>query len=206
MILINLLPHRELARKRAKSNYNAMLLLAAVAGAIIAGIIYLGYETAIVEQQSRDAYLKAANARLDSEIKEITSLQSEISALKARQEAVESLQANRNLPVHLLNDAVSSLPAGLYLNSLKQDDQNVLLSGVAQSQERVSELLRNLANNSQWLINPELVEIQASQLALTPHDQRQVYNFTVRTVLPGSSSAASAAQRGRGAAKTKSGT
>lgn len=194
MILINLLPHREMARKRAKSAYNVLLLLAAVVGAAIAVLIYLGYEAAIVEQDARNEFLKSQNAKLDAQIKDVDSLQSEIAGLKARQEAVESLQANRNLPVHMLNAAVEQLPEGLYLSGIKQDGQNVLLTGVAQSQERISELLRNLSdsNSSQWLTHPELVEIQSTELTLGAHEQRRVYNFTVRTVLPGSSSAASA--------------
>ena len=184
MILINLLPHRELARKRARDAYNVMLVLAAVAGALIAGGIYLGYQVAIDAQQSRNAFLNKENARLDNEIKDVADLQSQIAALKARQQAVESLQANRNLPVHLLNGAVRMLPDGVYLTDIKQEGKNILFTGVAQSQERVSELLRNLSSkNSEWLTKPELIEIKADQLALSSRDQRRVYNFTVRVML-----------------------
>jgi len=184
VILINLLPHRELARKRARDAYNVMLVLAAVAGALIAGGIYLGYQVAIDAQQSRNAFLNKENARLDNEIKDVADLQSQIAALKARQQAVESLQANRNLPVHLLNGAVRMLPDGVYLTDIKQEGKNILFTGVAQSQERVSELLRNLSSkNSEWLTKPELIEIKADQLALSSRDQRRVYNFTVRVML-----------------------
>jgi type IV pilus assembly protein PilN len=201
VILINLLPHRELARQRAKDAYNVMLGLAAVLGLIIAGAIYLGYQAAIDRQQSRNAFLAAEDARLDNEIKEITGLRGEIAALEARQQAVESLQANRNLPVHLFNDTMRMLPDGLYLNSLKQEGPNILFTGVAQSQERVSELLRNLSSNDiEWLAKPELIEIKSDQLTLTPHEQRRVYNFTVRAILGRASEAASAQQA---AVKTK---
>jgi len=195
VILINLLPHRDAARKRARDVYNVMLVLAVVAGALIAGCIYLGYQIAIENQQSRNAFLAAENARLDNEIKDIAQLQSEIAALKARQQAVESLQTNRNLPVHLFNDTVRMLPEGMYLIGLKQEGQNVLFTGVAQSQERVSELLRNLSSGSSaWLIKPELVEIKANQLALSQRDQRRVYDFTVRAMLAPASQPASAQQ------------
>jgi len=184
VILINLLPHRELARKRARDAYNVMLVLAAAAGALIAGGIYLGYQVAIDSQQSRNTFLIKENARLDNEIKEVADLQSQIAVLKARQQAVESLQANRNLPVHLLNGAVRMLPDGMYLTNIKQEGKNILLTGVAQSQERVSELLRNLSSkNSEWLTKPELIEIKSDQLALSSRDQRRVYNFTVRVML-----------------------
>jgi type IV pilus assembly protein PilN len=184
VILINLLPHRELARKRAKDAYNVMLVLAAAAGALIAGGIYLGYQVAIDGQQSRNMFLINENARLDNEIKDVADLQSQIAALKTRQQAVESLQANRNLPVHLLNGTVRMLPDGMYLSGIKQEGKNILFMGVAQSQERVSELLRNLSSkNNEWLTKPELIEIKSDQLALSSRDQRRVYSFTVRVIL-----------------------
>lgn len=205
MILINLLPHRELARKRARDAYNVMLALAAVVGVLIAGLIYLGYQVAIENQQSRNAFLTTENARLDNQIKEVAELQGEISALKARQQAVESLQTNRNLPVHLLNDMVRVLPEGIYLNSVKQDGENILFTGVAQSQERVSELLRNLSSDSnEWLTKPELIEIKADQLALSQRDQRRVYNFTVRAMLARQQASPAAPARPV-SAKTRSG-
>ena len=107
----------------------------------------------------------------------------EIAALRARQSAVEELQGNRNLPVYLLTELVKQLPDGVYITSMKQDNQTVLMTGVAQSNERVSELLRNLANNSPWLTRPELVEITASSIALTARDQRRVSNFSMRVSL-----------------------
>jgi len=202
VILINLLPHRELARKRAKDAYNVMLVLAAVAGVLLAGAIYMGYRTAIDLQQSRNIFLAAKNKDLDKEIKDVADLQSEITSLKARQQAVESLQTNRNLPVYLLNDMVRLLPDGMYLNGIKQEDASVLLTGVAQSQGRVSELLRNLSSgNSQWISQPDLIEIKADQVALSARDQRSVYSFAVRVRLGRPDEAASA----RAAAKTKGG-
>jgi type IV pilus assembly protein PilN len=193
VILINLLPHRELARKRAKDAYNVMLVLAAAVGVLLAGAIYMGYRTAIDLQQSRNAFLTAKNKELDKEIKDVTDLQSEITSLKARQQAVENLQTNRNLPVYLLNDMVRLLPEGMYLNGIKQEGASVLLTGVAQSQGRVSELLRNLSSgNSQWISQPDLIEIKSDQVTLSARDQRHVYSFTVRIRLgrPGEAVAA----------------
>ena len=129
MILINLLPHRERARKRARQLFNVSLLLAALVGVLTSAGIYLWYQGLIAEQQSRNRYLESEIQKLDAEIKEVANLQSEIASLKARQQAVEDLQANRNLPVHLLNEAVRQLPDGVYLKSIKQESQNVLLGG-----------------------------------------------------------------------------
>lgn len=193
MILINLLPHREMARQRARQAFNVSLVGSAVLGALIAGGVYLWYQSEIDQQQQRNAFLTAEIGKLDQQIKEVANLQQEIAALKARQEAVENLQADRNLPVHLLNEAVGQLPDGLYLSKIKQENQNVLIEGVAQSNERVSELLRNLSRNSDWLTKPELIEIVAKNLALTPREQRRVYNFTVRVQLQRASDVRAAA-------------
>lgn len=180
MILINLLPHREAARKRRRETFFASLGLAALAGVLICGALYSWYLAQIDSQRARNTFLQTEITRLDGQIKDIATLQAEITALKARQTAVEELQGNRNLPVFLLNEMVKQLPDGVYINSLKQENQNVLLTGVAQSNERVSELLRNFANNSAWLTKPELVEITAGTVALTPRDQRRVSNFSMR--------------------------
>jgi type IV pilus assembly protein PilN len=180
VILINLLPHREAARKRRKETFYASLGAAAILGVLLSGGAYAWYQTQISSQQSKNVYLQSEIAKLESEIKEIATLQSEITALRARQAAVEDLQGDRNLPVHLLNELVRQLPDGVYLTSMKQDNQTVTLQGMAQSNERVSELLRNLGNNSPWLIKPELVEITSANVNLTPRDQRRVANFTMK--------------------------
>lgn len=193
MILINLLPHREMARQRARQLFNVSLVAALVVGALMAGAVYVWYQNEIERQQSRNAFLTAEIGKLDQQIKEVASLQDEIAALKARQEAVENLQADRNMPVHLLNEAVSQLPDGLYLSKIKQEGQNVLIEGVAQSNERVSELLRNLSRNSEWVTKPELIEIVAKSIALTQREQRRVYNFKVRVQLLRASDVKSAA-------------
>ena len=191
MILINFLPHREMARKKARQAFNTALGLSALAGLAIAGGIFLWYQHQLSEQQDRNAFISSEITKLDAEIKEVANLQGEIAALKARQEAVENLQADRNLPVHLMNEAVKQLPDGIYLKGIKQDNQNVLFTGVAQSNERVSELLRNLERNSDWVTKPELIEIVAANMALSPREQKRVYNFTVRVQLQRASAPAS---------------
>lgn len=183
MILINLLPHRETARKRRREAFYATLGAAALVGLLIGAATYSWYLSQIDAQRGRNTFLQSQISQLDEQIKDIATLQSEITSLKARQTAVEDLQGNRNLPVYLLSEMVKQLPDGVYINSMKQEDQSVLITGVAQSNERVSELLRNLANNSPWLTKPELVEITAGTVALSPRDQRRVANFTMRVGL-----------------------
>jgi type IV pilus assembly protein PilN len=93
------------------------------------------------------------------------------------------LQSDRNLPVHLLSEMVNQLPDGVYISKMTQVDQSVTINGVAQSNERVSELLRNLSSNTPWFTKPELIEIVSGNLALTPRDQRRVANFVIRVEL-----------------------
>lgn len=183
MILINLLPHREAARKRQKELFFTQLGASALAGVLVSAAVFLWYQARIEEQQARNEFLVAETAKLDAEIKDIASLQQQIASLRARQTAVEDLQADRNLPVHMLEELVTQLPEGVYLNTIRQENLSILLTGTAQSQERVSELLRNLGNNSPWLTRPELVEIVAGSAALAGREQRRVSNFTVRATL-----------------------
>jgi type IV pilus assembly protein PilN len=165
MIKINLLPHREAKRKLKKAAFIALMAAAAVAGAVIVMVVG-GYNTTrIYAQTERNAVLTKANAELDKEIAEIATLNAEIEALKARQQAVEDLQGDRNQPVYLLEELVRQTPQGVYLRSFKQEGQKVTLTGSAQSQERVAELLRNLASGSVWLERPELLEVRSVALA-----------------------------------------
>lgn len=189
MILINLLPHREAARKRRREAFQATMLASFLVGLLIAVAIYSWFQGVITDQQEKNNFLTGEIKTLEVQIKEIATLEEEIAALQARQQAVEDLQSDRNLPVHLLSELVNQLPDGVYITSLKQADQTVTLQGMAQSNERVSEMLRNLSNNTPWLSKPELVEIVASNLALSARDQRRVASFNMRFQLMRSSEA-----------------
>lgn len=178
MVRINLLPHREEKRKLRKAAFLRLLVLAAAMGAALS-VAYAGFiGSKISSQNQRNEFIRAENAKLDQQIKEIAGLKQEIEALKARQQAVEDLQSDRNQPVYLLDELVKQVPEGVYMRSLKQDNQRVALSGYAQSNERVSELLRNLGNNSPWLERPDLVEIKAATLG-QGKDAKRVFDFTV---------------------------
>lgn len=200
MILINLLPHREAARKLRREIFYAGLGASAFAGALIAGGVYLWYAAQISSQQERNMVLQTEIKRLEAQIKDIATLQAEIAALRARQQAVEDLQADRNMPVHLLNDMVRLLPDGVYLTGMKQTNDTVAVSGVAQSNERVSELLRNLAGGSHWMTKPELIEIVAGRVKLDAKDERRVANFRVTVKLLRASEAQKAASAASAAA------
>lgn len=195
MILINLLPHREAARKRRRDVFNVSLAASAVLGLLIAGAVFTWYQAAISVQQGINLALENEIKKLENQIKEISGLEGEIAALRARQQAVEDLQSDRNLPVHLLTEIVNQLPDGVFVSRMVQVDQAVTINGVAQSNERVSELLRNLASNTPWFTKPELVEIVSGSVALSPKDQRRVSNFIVRVRLVRASEAEKAAAK-----------
>ena len=200
MILINLLPHREAARKRRKEVFQATMFASFLIGLAIAGAIYWWFQMMITNQQDRNAYLQREIKVLEEQIKEIATIEDEIASLKARQKSVEDLQADRNLPVHLLNELVQQIPEGAYVTAIKQTDQVIAMQGVAQSNERVSEMLRNLTDNTPWLSKPELVEIVANNINLSQRDQRRVSTFNLRFRLmrtgdlKGAKNAASATQ------------
>jgi type IV pilus assembly protein PilN len=200
VILINLLPHREAARKRRRDVFNVSLAASAIFGGLIAGAVFLWYQAAISVQQGTNLTLETEIKKLENQIKEISGLEGEIAGLRARQQAVEDLQSDRNLPVHLLTEIVNQLPDGVFVTKMVQQDQSVTINGVAQSQERVSELLRNLASNTPWFTKPELVEIVTGTVTLAPKDQRRVSNFTIRIRLVRASEAEKATAKPNAAA------
>jgi len=180
VILINLLPHREARRRARGRNFFLGVALSAVAGvglvaAGLSGLTQLSYA-----QEERNAYLKTEISRLDGQIKDIASLRAEIDALKARLKSIEDLQTDRNIPVHLLNEVARLTPEGLHLKSLVQTGADVVLTGVAQSNERVSELLRNVSVNGEWLERPELIEVKSGLTDISSRERGRVYEFSVR--------------------------
>ncbi len=183
MILINLLPHREAAKLKRRESFFVSLAASALLGGLLAGLIFVWYQVQITEQQGRNTVLRSENQRLDVQIKEVATLEKEISGLRSRQEAVEDLQTERNLPVHLLNEIVKQVPDGVFIKSMKQEGASVSLTGAAQSNERVAEFLRNLSSENPFVTKPELVEIVAGTTALTPKEQRRVSNFVVSVQL-----------------------
>jgi type IV pilus assembly protein PilN len=158
---INLLPHREERRKRSRSHFFVVAGGTAVVGALVVGLMHTYYAEKIDSQQSRNQFLKTEIAKLDKEIAEINKLKDEIRALLARKQIIETLQADRAQTVHLLDDLVKRMPDGVYLKSLSQKGMRINLLGYAQSNARVSTLMRNI-EASPFLGNPELVEVKAA--------------------------------------------
>jgi type IV pilus assembly protein PilN len=160
VIRINLLPHREMRRERRKKDFVGSVVFTAIVGGVLAFAGGFIINQQIEDQASRNAYVKAAIAKLDIEIAEIKNLEEAIASLQARQKAVEDLQSDRTIPVHVFDELVKLMPEGVFLEKLQQLELKVSLNGFAQSNERVAELLRNLSDRSDWLEKPQLDEIK----------------------------------------------
>lgn len=202
MILINLLPHREARRQERKRAFYSALGLAALVGVALVVLWYAALQQLTSAQEARNRYLSTEIAKLEEQIKDIATLRQEIDALKARQQAVEDLQTDRNVPVYLLNELVKQTPEGVYLTSIRQTENVVAITGLSQTNERVSELLRNTAYNSSWLERPELVEIKAASVG-TGRDQRRLFDFSMRVTIKRPQAPASAASAVSGSKPAK---
>ena len=160
MIRVNLLPHREEKRKRRQQQFGVLAGIAAVAGLLVAAAVWVFLDQQENQQKANVAYMKAEIDKLDKQIEEIRKIREETASLLAKKQVVEGLQSNRSEPVQLLDQLLRQLPEGVYLKAVKQTGAKVNISGYAQSNARVSTLMRNLGA-SPYLENPELVEIKA---------------------------------------------
>jgi len=160
---INLLPHREERRKRARTHFAILGGMTAALGLVIVAGGWFVYQQRISSQDDRNKFLKSEIAKLDKEIDEIKEVKDKIAALLARKQVIETLQADRVQSVYLLDELVRQMPEGVFLRSVKQKGPGVQLLGYAQSNARVSTLMRNI-ESSPWLTNPKLIEIRAAVL------------------------------------------
>jgi len=193
-VRVNLLPHREERRKRGRQHFSVLAGLTAALGVAVVGAGYLYISGMIATQQDRNAFLKTEIAKLDKEIAEIKKLKDEIAALLARKQIIETLQADRAQTVHLLDQLVRQMPEGVYLKSMKQTGPRVHIVGYAQSNARVSTLMRNI-EASPWLAQPVLVEVKAVNV-----DKRRISEFNMFVNLkraePAKDAAKAAAKKG----------
>ncbi len=161
MIRVNLLPHREEKRKRRQQQFAVLAGLSALIGLVVVGVVWVFLDQQVTQQQANVAYMKSEIDKLDKQIEEIRKIREETAALLAKKLVVEGLQSNRSEPVQLLDQLLRQLPEGVYLKAVKQVGPKVNVLGYAQSNARVSTLMRNLGA-SPYLENPELVEIKAT--------------------------------------------
>jgi type IV pilus assembly protein PilN len=194
-VRVNLLPHREERRTRGRQHFAVLAGLTAVLGLVVVGAGYLYVAGLISTQEERNAFLKSEIAKLDKEIAEIKKLKDEIAALLARKQIIETLQADRAQTVHLLDQLVRQMPEGVYLRSVRQRGLGVNLLGYAQSNARVSTLMRNI-ESSPWLADPKLVEIKASTV-----NKKRLSEFNMNLVVKRVQLKDAAKDTAKGAAK-----
>jgi type IV pilus assembly protein PilN len=170
---VNLLPHREERRARARKHFFVVAGGTAVLGALVVGLVHTYYADQISTQQGRNQFLKTEITKLDKEIAEINKLKDEIQALLARKQIIETLQADRAQTVHLMDELVKQMPEGVYLKAVAQKGLRVNIVGYAQSNARVSTLMRNI-ESSPWLTSPELIEVRSAVV-----DKRRISEFNM---------------------------
>jgi type IV pilus assembly protein PilN len=177
-IRINLLPHREQKRQARQRQFISLAVALSVLSIGVVALVHVVFLAQIENQQSRNKLLKTEIAKLDEQIKEIDKLREQTQALLSRKQVVETLQTNRTEAVHLLDQMVRQLPDGVYLRSLKQNGTKVTVIGYAQSNARVSTLMRNI-DSSPWIAQPELVEIKAVPAPGAKDKDARVNEFTL---------------------------
>jgi type IV pilus assembly protein PilN len=160
MIKINLLPHREEARRARRQQFYALLGLIAVLAGLVWFLVFTIINGQIDAQVDKNDFLKREIVRLDRDIAEIKKLKSQTDSLLARKRIIEALQANRTEIVHLFNTLATQTPEGIYYRSLVQNGQKIAISGVAQSNARITTLMNSL-DESPLLENSTLIETKA---------------------------------------------
>ena len=190
MIRINLLPHREERRKRQNVQVAVLAGLTLGLAVLIVGAVHIAISGQIEYQGGRNNYLKKEIAVLDKQIEEIKRLKEQTQQLLARKKVVEALQVNRSDTVHVMDQIARRMPEGVYLKSVKQTGPKLTMVGYAQSNARVSTLMRTL-DDSPWLENPSLVEIKAVTV-----DKQRLNEFALNASLRRQSTEAAPAQPG----------
>ncbi len=204
MIRVNLLPHREEKRKRRQQQFLSIAVFTVLLGLVVAGAVWILLDQQVEQQRANVAYMKTEIGKLDTQIEEIRKIREETASLLAKKQVVEGLQSNRSEPVQLLDQLLRQLPEGIYLKQIKQTGVKVNVLGYAQSNARVSTLMRNLGA-SPYLENPELVEIKAVLLDNNPNKRVNEFsmNISVKRVKAEDSKGASRGAAGASSAGAK---
>jgi len=176
MAHINLLPWREELRKQKQKEFVTTTAVSAVLAALLVFAAHLYVNGKIEYQTQRNNYLQAEIDILNKRIGRIKELESMKQGLLARMNVIQDLQSSRPESVHLMDELVRSLPDGVYINKLTQRNRNLTMLGVAQSNARVSDYMRNI-DTSEWFSDPHLDLIKT-----TESNRRRVANFTLRGI------------------------
>ncbi|RRJ83153.1 PilN domain-containing protein [Aestuariirhabdus litorea] len=162
MARINLLPWREELREEKKKQF--FMTLAGVA-IIAAGVVFLvgrEVEGMIDHQIARNDYITKEIKVLDQKIKEISELRKKREELLARMKVIQDLQGTRPVIVRVFDEVARSVPDGVFFSSLTLRGNNLAVQGVAESNNRVSSLMRDF-DQSEWFQNPNLQAVNKTK-------------------------------------------
>jgi type IV pilus assembly protein PilN len=176
MAHINLLPWREELRKQKQKEFVTATAASAVLAAILVFASHVVVNGKIEYQNQRNDYLQAEIEILNKRIVRIEELEAMKQGLLARMNVIQDLQSSRPESVHLMDELVRSLPDGVYINTLTQKNRGLTMSGIAQSNARVSDYMRNI-DASEWFADPHLDLIRT-----TENNRRRIANFTMRGI------------------------
>ena len=178
--VINLLPWREELRQEQKKQFGILTALMMLLATAIIGLIHIQMVTKIDYQLSRNKFMSGEISKLDEEIAEISELRKVRRSLVERMEVIQDLQRSRPSIVHLFTEIVSTVPNGVYLESLTQTGNNLLMNGQAESNARVSTYMRNL-DASDWLKAPNLSVIEIEDIKV---NRISTFTLTVKQTSP----------------------
>jgi type IV pilus assembly protein PilN len=180
MTRINLLPWREELRQEQRKQFLVMVVMTGILALAIWGLIHFQMQAKIDYQLSRNTFLSNEIKKVDEEIKEISELQKVRRSLIERMEVIQDLQGSRPSIVHLFTEIVSTVPNGVYLKTLTQTGNNLLINGEAESNARVSTYMRNLSA-SEWLKDPNLTVIEIEDKTV---NRISTFTLTVKQTSP----------------------
>lgn len=164
MARINLLPWREELRQRRKKDYLVTLFVAALVTVLVMGAWHLFNGQLIDKQKNRNQLLRNEIVKVDKKLQEIKNIDQTREKLQARIDVIQRLQRSRPESVRLMDEMVFMMPEGVVLDKIGQAGNRIEVEGAAQSNARVSALMRNV-DESQWIDSPQLHVVENKQAA-----------------------------------------
>jgi len=183
MARINLLPWREWERERRQKEFLGNLAgVLVLAGALVFAAGWM-LDNSIEEQQARNKYIEDKITILDRRIAEIADLQRKRQELLSRMQVIQELQGNRPIIVRIFDEMVQTLAQGVHFRSLKMNGNNLAVQGTAESNNRISSLMRNL-DGSDWFAQPNLKSIKEDPKNTNYGAQASTFDLTFVQVNP----------------------
>ncbi|MGO3045194.1 MAG: PilN domain-containing protein [Psychrobacter celer] len=177
MARINLLPWRAEERERRNKEFITLVVAVTLLTLLAAFATWSYFNNELEEQLDANALIEQENARLDTVLSEIDSLEQRREDIISRMQVIQDLQGRRPVPVRLWDDLAKAMPSALYLNNLKREGDVITLTGLADNPNVVSNLIRNL-DSSKWMGNSAVSNIQQN---ISAYQAAPALNNTINT-------------------------